>query len=112
MENDEVKTMFAHTLNDNIKWTLRIAYKKNKTPLWKILEKKIESSRSNKSEINISKLENLTKDGETKILTAGGRGGLGNAHFKNAVQQTPRYAQPGESGKEVWNILELKVLIH
>ena len=48
MENDEVKTMFAHTLNDNIKWTLRIAYKKNKTPLWKTLEKKIESSRSNK----------------------------------------------------------------
>lgn len=52
----------------------------------------------------------ITKDGETKILTAGGRGGLGNAHFKNAVQQTPRYAQPGEQGQEVWNILELKVL--
>jgi large subunit ribosomal protein L18e len=67
MEN-EVKTMLAHTLNDNIKWTLRIAYKKNKTPLWKTLEKKIDSSRSNKSEINISKLENLTKDGETIIV--------------------------------------------
>lgn len=52
----------------------------------------------------------ITKDGETKILTAGGRGGLGNAHFKSATQQTPRFAQPGEAGQEVWNILELKVL--
>ena len=45
MEHDEVKTMVAHTLNDDIKWTLRIAYKKTKTPLWKTLEKKIENSR-------------------------------------------------------------------
>ncbi len=47
---------------------------------------------------------------ETQILTAGGRGGLGNAHFKSPTNQTPRYAQPGEQGEEVWNILELKVL--
>jgi large subunit ribosomal protein L18e len=60
--------MFAHTLNDDIKWTLRNAYKKTKTPLWKTLEKKIESSRSNRSEINIGKLENLTKDGENIIV--------------------------------------------
>lgn len=40
MEHDEVKTMVAHTLNNDIKWTLRIAYKKTKTPLWKTLEKK------------------------------------------------------------------------
>lgn len=52
----------------------------------------------------------ITKDGETKILTEGGRGGLGNWHFKSATQQTPRFAQPGEPGKEVWNVLELKVL--
>ena len=38
------------------------------------------------------------------------RSGLGNAHFKSATQQTPRYAQPGESGEEDWYILELKVL--
>jgi GTP-binding protein len=47
---------------------------------------------------------------KTKILTPGGRGGLGNWHFKSATQQTPRFAQPGEPGKEEWNILELKVL--
>jgi len=52
----------------------------------------------------------ITKDGETKILTPGGRGGLGNWHFKTATQQTPRFAQPGEDGKEDWNILELKIL--
>lgn len=52
----------------------------------------------------------ITRDGEEKILTAGGRGGLGNWHFKTATKQTPRYAQPGEEGKEEWMILELKVL--
>lgn len=52
----------------------------------------------------------ITQDGETKVLTAGGRGGLGNWHFKSATHQTPRFAQPGEPGTEQWNILELKVL--
>src|SRR3954467_8603023 len=52
----------------------------------------------------------ITKDGETKILTPGGRGGLGNWHFKTATMQTPRFAQPGEEGREDWNILELKLL--
>ncbi|GAA4328345.1 GTPase ObgE [Mucilaginibacter gynuensis] len=52
----------------------------------------------------------ITQDGETRILTDGGRGGLGNWHFKTPTQQTPRFAQPGEEGKEEWNILELKLL--
>jgi GTP-binding protein len=52
----------------------------------------------------------INTDGETKILTKGGRGGLGNANFKTATRQTPRFAQPGEDGLEVWNILELKIL--
>jgi GTPase len=55
-------------------------------------------------------LFDITEDGETKILTAGGRGGLGNWHFKGPTQQTPRFAQPGEPGKEEWMILELKIL--
>ncbi len=52
----------------------------------------------------------ITEDGEEKILVAGGRGGLGNTNFKSATNQSPRYAQPGEPGKEEWKILELKIL--
>lgn len=52
----------------------------------------------------------ITEDGEEQILVAGGRGGRGNVHFKSPTNQTPRYAQPGESGQEQWRILELKIL--
>jgi GTP-binding protein len=52
----------------------------------------------------------ITKDGEERILTKGGRGGLGNWHFKTSTRQTPRFAQPGEEGREEWRILELKIL--
>lgn len=52
----------------------------------------------------------ITNDKEQRILVAGGRGGLGNSHFKSSTNQTPRYAQPGEGGEEFWFILELKVL--
>jgi GTP-binding protein len=52
----------------------------------------------------------ITEDGEERILAPGGRGGLGNDHFKGPTNQTPHYAQPGEPGREEWKILELKVL--
>lgn len=52
----------------------------------------------------------ITEDGEEVIIQPGGRGGLGNNQFKSATNQTPRYAQPGEDGREGWKILELKVL--
>lgn len=52
----------------------------------------------------------ITKEGETRTLTEGGRGGLGNWHFKTSTLQTPRFSQPGEPGKEEWKVLELKVL--
>ncbi|MBN2697481.1 MAG: GTPase ObgE [Bacteroidales bacterium] len=52
----------------------------------------------------------ITGHMEQKILFEGGRGGLGNNHFKSATNQTPRYAQPGESGQEGWVVMELKVL--
>lgn len=52
----------------------------------------------------------ITHDGESRILLKGGRGGLGNDHFKSATFQTPRFSQPGEPGEELWHILELKVL--
>jgi len=44
------------------------------------------------------------------LLLAGGRGGLGNTHFKSSTNQSPRHAQPGEAGLDRWVIMELKVL--
>ncbi len=52
----------------------------------------------------------ITGNGDEKILARGGKGGLGNTHFKSATHQTPRYAQPGEPGIEDEFILELKIL--
>jgi GTP-binding protein len=52
----------------------------------------------------------ITHDGEERILAEGGRGGKGNDFFKTSTLQTPRFAQPGEPGKEEWKILELKLL--
>jgi GTP-binding protein len=55
-------------------------------------------------------LAEITEAGQEFVILKGGRGGLGNHHFKNSVNQNPRYAQPGEDGKEEWKVLELKVL--
>ena len=52
----------------------------------------------------------ITEEGEERILVSGGKGGMGNAHFKTPTKQTPRYAQPGEEGQESWKVLELKIL--
>jgi GTP-binding protein len=52
----------------------------------------------------------ITDHEQEFILVKGGRGGLGNSHFKSATNQTPRYAQPGEPETELSVILELKVL--
>lgn len=52
----------------------------------------------------------VTYDGEEVKLLRGGRGGLGNWHFKSATNRTPRYAQPGEPGIEKSIIMELKLL--
>lgn len=52
----------------------------------------------------------ITEDKQEMILVPGGRGGLGNNHFKSSTNRAPQYAQPGEPGEEGWKILELKVL--
>lgn len=52
----------------------------------------------------------ITTDGEEVVLLSGGRGGLGNQHFKSSTNQAPRYAQPGEPAIEENIILELKLL--
>ncbi len=55
-------------------------------------------------------LAEITEDGQEQIIMCGGKGGLGNTHFKSSIKQTPRYAQPGLPGVEGWVILELKLL--
>lgn len=55
-------------------------------------------------------LMEILDDGQEVVITPGGRGGLGNDHFKSSVRQSPTYSQPGEEGREEWKILELKLL--
>ncbi|SFQ26158.1 GTP-binding protein [Pseudarcicella hirudinis] len=55
-------------------------------------------------------LAEITEEGQEIILLNGGRGGLGNTNFKTPTNQTPRHAQPGEPGQDLWVVLELKVL--
>ena len=64
-------------------------------------------ARSSETGVQITE---VTEHGEQVLLLSGGKGGLGNQHFKSSTNQSPRYAQPGEPGKEEWVVLELKLL--
>ena len=55
-------------------------------------------------------LKEITEDQEKFIAAKGGKGGMGNAHFKSATNQTPRYAQTGLPGEEKNLTLEMKIL--
>lgn len=55
-------------------------------------------------------LADLTESGQELAAVKGGRGGMGNEHFKSSTQRAPRFAQPGEEGEEKQLRLELKVL--
>lgn len=52
----------------------------------------------------------ITENGEEKIIAEGGKGGLGNWHFKTSTNQTPRYSQPGIPLEERDILMELKLL--
>lgn len=52
----------------------------------------------------------VTNNGDELLLLEGGKGGLGNWHFRSSTKQTPRYAQPGIPGEELSATFELKVL--
>jgi GTP-binding protein len=55
-------------------------------------------------------LADLVAVGQTALVARGGRGGLGNTHFKTATHQAPRHAQKGEPGVETWLRLELRLI--
>ena len=55
-------------------------------------------------------LGEITEHDQSLILLSGGKGGLGNDHFKTATNQAPKYSQPGEDGLEEAVIIELKLL--
>jgi GTP-binding protein len=55
-------------------------------------------------------LAELMVSGDQFLVVRGGRGGRGNAHFANSVNKTPRFSEKGESGRELWVRLELRLL--
>jgi len=55
-------------------------------------------------------LADLAQDGQRAMLAKGGKGGLGNLHFKSSTNRAPRQCTPGESGEERHLQLELRVL--
>jgi GTP-binding protein len=55
-------------------------------------------------------LRDLAEPGATVLAAKGGKGGFGNAHFKNSQNQAPRKRTKGEPGEELWLSLELKLL--
>jgi GTPase len=55
-------------------------------------------------------LRDITTDGQSLVVAAGGRGGKGNSRFKSAENQAPRQAEPGEPGEERTLRLELRLI--
>lgn len=55
-------------------------------------------------------IADLTEPGEEFLIAKGGKGGLGNVHFKSSTRQAPRIAELGEPGQEFWLRLELRLI--
>ena len=55
-------------------------------------------------------IKDMVTSGERFLIAKGGKGGLGNTHFKSSTNQAPRYAEPGTPGEELWVWLRLKII--
>ncbi len=55
-------------------------------------------------------IADMSGENRRQIVLKGGRGGKGNMNYATATMQVPKYAQPGQSAKELWVQLELKVI--
>ncbi len=61
-------------------------------------------------EDKITLLADFTEMGQEIVLAKGGKGGLGNIHFKSSTNRTPKTKTDGEVGEERWLWLKLKLL--
>ncbi|MFC1777621.1 Obg family GTPase CgtA [Pseudomonadota bacterium] len=61
-------------------------------------------------ELNEVALGDVTEHGQRLLVARGGRGGLGNVHFKSSTNRAPRKCTPGEPGEDIQLHLEMKVL--
>ncbi len=55
-------------------------------------------------------IADMSGDNKRQTILKGGRGGKGNQHYATATMQVPKYAKPGTPSKELYVILELKVI--
>lgn len=55
-------------------------------------------------------IADMSGDNKRQVILKGGRGGKGNQHYATATMQAPKYAKPGKPSKELYVILELKVI--
>ena len=55
-------------------------------------------------------IADMSGENRREVILKGGKGGLGNMNFATPTMQAPKYAQPGQSGRELWVQLELKVI--
>lgn len=55
-------------------------------------------------------IADLTESGEEFVVARGGKGGLGNIHFKSSTRQSPKIAELGEPGEHRWLRLELRLI--
>lgn len=72
--------MFAQTVIDNTIWSLHNAFKRNKAPIWRALQKELAGPRANRREINVRRLAQITKADEVIIVPGKilGTGSLGH----------------------------------